>query len=193
MHASHDKLSCPRQSRRSRLPARFEHLTGVLFFGFRTMRWLSQRQRSTPSASSVCNPQVSLPMEVVVENLAVELTRCVVVGDSRATALGDLTEGVVVNDGRLTPVVGCVFTPGGIFKKTLAGGNWLMGGRIAGRFLSEELVAIDQRWDSVAVPRLHRRQPWGAVGARREEMQIWHSGQMRAIFMGCHYDDWAWV
>jgi hypothetical protein len=130
---------------------------------------------------------------VVVENLAVELTLCVVVGDRKATELGVLAEGVVVNDGRLTPEVGCVFTPGGIFKKTLAGGNWLMGGMISVLDLSEKLVAIDQRRDRVAVPRLHRRQPWGPAGARREEMQIWQSGQMEDIFMGCDYDDWACV
>lgn len=89
---------------------------------------------------------------MVVENLAAELTCCAEVGERRVAGPVALAVVLVVNDGLRTPVVGCAFTPGGIFRNTLAGGNWLMGGMVAGVGLSEELVAIDQRRDGVAVP-----------------------------------------
>ena len=89
------------------------------------------------------NSPDSLPIAVVVENLAAELTCCAEVGDRRVVELVVLAVVLVVNDGLRTPVVACAFAPGGILRNTLAGGNWLIGGMIAGSVLSEELVAID--------------------------------------------------
>ena len=91
-------------------------------------------------------------MEVVVENLVDEATLGGIVVEVVFCVKAALPVGLVVNEPLLTGLMLCVLIVG-ILRKTRAGGNWLIGGMIAG--LSEELVAVDQRRDGVAVSRFH--------------------------------------
>lgn len=84
----------------------------------------------------------SLPIEVVVENFVVEATLGGSVVEVLFCVNAALPVELVVNEPLLTPLPVCVLMAGGIFRKTRAGGNWLIGGMIARLYLRNLLRSI---------------------------------------------------